>query len=650
MGTVSISEYEVERHFQQLTRWLRMESEAEIARMAERRQLQRDGHAEKSGETLLNMVIVDQTAGLGGLQLVTLGRKPQSSAMPWHRLRVGAPVVISPMNDPSPGSSVSGVVSERGTDTLQVALSRLPDASVWRVDTAADEVTRQRQAAAINRAQSATGRLAHLRRVLMGQRLPEFNPLPDLQLPDYLNPSQQDAIRFARSARDLAVIHGPPGTGKTTTLVALIAEAVQSGEKVLACAPSNTAVDHLLEELVEVGQRAVRIGHPARVTPRLQHHCLDGLLEQHESQVVVKGLRRQAEDLLRQAEKWTRAPRANGERHHLRRAARDLEQEAKALERYMIRSVLDGADVICATTTFNDELLAQRHFDLVVIDEACQSTEPGSWCPLPFADKVVLAGDPQQLPPTVLSLEAAAEGFNCSLMQRQMELHGDSISRLLNVQYRMHEQIMQFSSQQFYQGQLLADASVRHHRLCDLVGVAATPATERTLVFYDTAGAGWEEELEPNGLSKRNPQEAGMVMRVVNEWLEAGVDPLTIGVIAPYAAQVRLLRDLASRREQREAWRGVEIDTVDGFQGREKEAIVISLVRSNHEQELGFMADGRRMNVALTRARRGLTVIGDSATLGIEPFYQDFLQYVTEVDAYRTVWEVDQGLSLGWDA
>jgi superfamily I DNA and/or RNA helicase len=209
---------------------------------------------------------------------------------------------------------------------------------------------------------------------------------------------------------------------------------------------------------------------------------------------------------------------------------------------------------------------------------------------------------------------------------------------------------MQFSSQQFYQGQLLADASVRHHRLCDLVGVAATSATERTFVFYDTAGAGWEEELEPNGLSKRNPQEARLVMQVVNEWLEAGVDPLTIGVIAPYAAQVRLLRDLASRREQREAWRGVEIDTVDGFQGREKEAIVISLVRSNHEQEIGFMADGRRMNVALTRARRGLTVIGDSATLGIEPFYQDFLQYVTEVDAYRTVWEVDQGLSLGWDA
>jgi len=635
----TVSDYDVEQHFRSLARWLKMESEAELARMAERRQQQREGGAEKSGETILNLVIADQTAGLGGLQLVTFRRKSPPIPMPWHRLRVGSPVVVSPVDNTHANAGVSGVVSGRTADSLQVALTQLPEAAVLRIDLAVDEVARQRQSTALARAQSATGRLAQLRRVLLGQRPPDFGIEPELELPPHLNESQQDAIRFARSARDLAVIHGPPGTGKTTTLVALIVQAVAAGEKVLACAPSNTAVDHLLEELIEARQRAVRIGHPARVTPRLQQHSLDGLVDQHESQVVAKALRRQAEDLLRQAEKWTRAPRASGERHHLRRAARDLEQEAKALERYMVRSILDSADIVCATTTFNDDLLGNRHFDLLVIDEACQSTEPGSWCPLPYADKMVLAGDPQQLPPTVLSLEAAAEGFDRSLMQRQMELHGPDISRLLNVQYRMHHQIMDFSSRQFYEGRLVPDESVRHHRLSDLVGVANLPITREPVVFFDSAGASWDEELEPNGLSKRNPREAALALKQVDELLAAGIDPLTIGVIAPYAAQVRLLRDLANRRRPQELWRDVEIDTVDGFQGREKEAIVISLVRSNQIHEIGFLADRRRMNVALTRARRKLIVIGDSATLGIAPFYQEFLDYVTAIGAYRTVWQ-----------
>jgi ATP-dependent RNA/DNA helicase IGHMBP2 len=633
------SDHEVELHFARMVRWLQMESDAEIARLAERKQTQGGGNAEKTGETLLNMIVLDQVAGLGGLQLVTFGRQAKAPPMPWHRLRVGAPVIVSPMDNDHPTASVSGVVSDRRSETLQIAVSRLPEERRLRIDMAVDEVTRQRQSVALRRAQSATGRLAHLRKVLLGQRIPEFGPIAELDLPNYLNASQQDAIRLARAAYDLAVIHGPPGTGKTTTLVALMVQAVLAGEKVLACAPSNTAVDHLLEELVDAGQRVVRIGHPARVTPRLQQHCLDGLMEQHESQVVVKALRRQAEDLLRQAEKWTRAPRASGERHQMRRAARDLEQEAKALERYMARSILDRADIVCATTTFNDDFLGNRHFDLGVIDEACQSTEPGSWCPLPFVDKVVLAGDPQQLPPTVLSLEAAAEGFDRSLMQRVMELYGPSISRLLNVQYRMHEQIMEFSSQQLYEGRLIADPSVRDHRLCGLPNVREQPMTQEPVAFYDSAGANWDEELEPSGLSKRNRNEAKLVLQKVGELLEAGVDPQAIGVIAPYAAQVRLLRDSASKQAPRELWCRVEIDTVDGFQGREKEAIVISMVRSNPQHEIGFLADRRRMNVALTRARRKLIVIGDSATLGIEPFYQAFLQYISEVHAYHTVWE-----------
>jgi superfamily I DNA and/or RNA helicase len=217
-------------------------------------------------------------------------------------------------------------------------------------------------------------------------------------------------------------------------------------------------------------------------------------------------------------------------------------------------------------------------------------------------------------------------------MERLAALYGSAVTRRLTVQYRMHEAIMAFSSREFYDGELEADPSVRTHRLCDLPGVAAGMRTETPVEFIDTAGAGYDEELEPDGESRYNPQEAELVCRKVQALLEAGVAPADVAVIAPYAAQVRLLRD-----KLRVA--GLEVDSVDGFQGREKEAVVLSLVRSNPEGEVGFLADVRRMNVALTRARRKLLVIGDSATLAAHPFYQRLCEYFEEIGAYRSVWE-----------
>jgi ATP-dependent RNA/DNA helicase IGHMBP2 len=268
-----------------------------------------------------------------------------------------------------------------------------------------------------------------------------------------------------------------------------------------------------------------------------------------------------------------------------------------------------------------------------VIDEACQSTEPGCWIPLLRCDRVVLAGDHCQLPPTVLSREAAREGFGVSLLERLAAMHGDKVTRLLTVQYRMHEQIMRFSSSEFYDDQLEADATVCGHRLCELPGVTGSPLTETPVQFIDTAGASYDEEREPDGESRLNPQEAVLVARKVRALLDAGVQPVDIAVIAPYAAQVRRLRRVLAGIE------GLEIDSVDGFQGREKEAVVLSLVRSNNEGEIGFLADVRRINVALTRARRKLLVIGDSATLSILPFYQRLFEYFESVGAYQTVWE-----------
>ena len=440
-------------------------------------------------------------------------------------------------------------------------------------------------------------------------------------------------MRFALSAADVAVIHGPPGTGKTTTLVELILQSVARGDKVLACAPTNTAVDNLLLKLMDARQKVVRIGHPARVSESLQACTLDGLVEQSDEMAIIQSLRREADDLFRQADRYTRARPARGHKTGLRQEARQLLNHARLMEKRTMDHFLDSADVICATITLNESLIGDRHFDLAVIDEACQCVEPGCWIPLLRCDRLVLAGDPFQLPPTILSRPAATAGFQVSLMQRLMELYGDRITRLLNEQYRMHQQIMQFSSQQFYQDQLTADSSVKSHVLADLPDVQANALTQSPILFVDTAGAGWEEEQEPDGLSRMNPREAELILKYTAELIDAGVAAAEIAIIAPYAAQARWLR-------QHNPHENLEIDTVDGFQGREKEAVLITLVRSNPQAEIGFLAETRRMNVALTRARRKLIVVGDSATVGGHAFYSDLLDYVQSQAAYCSVWEV----------
>jgi predicted DNA helicase len=318
----------------------------------------------------------------------------------------------------------------------------------------------------------------------------------------------------------------------------------------------------------------------------------------------------------------------------MRKEARDLLAEARKLESLAIERVLDEARVVCATLTgLDSQLLGQRRFNLAVLDEACQSTEPAAWVPLLRANKLVLAGDHCQLPPTVISTEAAEQGLAVSLMERLIARFGSGISRLLTVQHRMHEAIMGFSNAAFYEGELIAHESVAGHRLCDLPGVQSDSLTESPVQFIDTAGAGYDEELEEDTGSRRNLQEANLAARKVRQLLEAGLNPSHLGVITPYRAQVRRLRELLADVP------ALEIDSVDGFQGREKEAIIVSLVRSNPEGEIGFLSDTRRTNVALTRARRKLIVIGDSATLSNHAFYQLMLTHFEGISAYRSVWE-----------
>lgn len=613
-----------------------MESDAEVERMAERRKARDSAKAEKSGETLLDLVIEDNRNGLGGRHLLTMIKRNREQSMPWHRLRVGSPVVLTTFPDDD-GTSYQGVVSAKKNNSIQIALSRYPDGNRFRIDLAADEVTRRRLMAAVTLVKDSKGRLGHLRNISMGETQPEFggderaNKKP-IEFKTELNESQQAAVQFCLQANDAAIVHGPPGTGKTTTVIELIIQAVARGDRVLACAPSNTAVDNLLERLVAAGQRVVRLGHPARVTETLRQHTLDGLVEDSDEMAIIRSMRREAEEIFRKLDRYTRARPDRGERAAQKREAKQLKSDARLLEKQTIHNLLERADVICATTTLNEDLLGDRWFDLCVIDEACQSTEPGCWIPLSRCDKFILAGDHQQLPPTVLSQEAARAGFDVSLLERMVRIFGDDITRLLSVQYRMHEQIMSFSSDHFYDGELVAHESVAGHLLSDLEFVEPTEFSQTTMTFIDTAGANWDEELEPEGLSKRNPQEAELLLQKAEQLIKAGVKPTEIAIIAPYAAQVRLLRRNSS-------YKAIEIDTVDGFQGREKECVLISTVRSNPEGEIGFLGDARRMNVAITRARRKLIVIGDSATLGVSPFFKSLLDYFEKVGGYRSVWE-----------
>ena len=319
--------------------------------------------------------------------------------------------------------------------------------------------------------------------------------------------------------------------------MAFIRETIRRGNRVLACAPSNTAVDNLLERLIASDQRVVRIGHPARVKDVLRTHTLDALVEEHANMHIARKLLRKAESLFQKADRFTRAKPAPGAKQDMRREAKQLKFEARQLERQAIKDVLDAADVVCATTTIDDELLGDRRFDWVVVDEACQCTEPGCWIPLLRGERILLAGDHLQLPPTVISDEAAEQGYSRSMMERLIETHGSAITRQLVVQYRMHEEIMRFSSERFYSGSLVPDESVRRHTLADFAHVARTSLTERPTMFIDTAGADYDEELEPDGASRLNPAEGRLVLEKVGQLIEAGLPATDIAVIAPYAAQ-----------------------------------------------------------------------------------------------------------------
>jgi len=459
--------------------------------------------------------------------------------------------------------------------------------------------------------------------VLFGGIQPQFSP-PTAVVPHNrgLNEPQLEAIALCLSAQDLACIHGPPGTGKTTTVCELIWQAVKRGERVLACAPSNVAVDNMVERLHAAKLNVVRLGHPARLLPSVVRRSMDVLLYETDSAALARDVRRELEQL--------RTTKSRDGRSARREELRLLRKELRLRERAAIVEVISGAQVVlCTNTGAADKALdLVEAFDMVVIDEAAQALEVSCWIPILRGRKLVLAGDHRQLTPTVVSDAAAKKGLSRTLFERTQDLYGDLCTRMLTLQYRMHTNIMHVSSQALYDGQLQAAESVAGHTLGDMPGVTDADTTRAALVVIDTAGCDLDETSDASG-SHANVGEVEVVVRHLATLLEAGVKAEQIGVITPYNAQLQLLK-----RRIKTAHPALELGTVDGFQGREKEAIVISLVRSNPEHQVGFVADQRRTNVAVTRARRHVAIVCDSETLGRDPFVGAVLKHCEETGMY----------------
>ncbi len=451
---------------------------------------------------------------------------------------------------------------------------------------------------------------------------------------EILNESQNEAVNAVIRSRDLVLVHGPPGTGKTTTLVFAIHELVKAGEQILVCAPSNAAADHISVELGAKEMRVVRIGNISKVSSELLKYTVEGLLENHSRQKELSECKWRALEYRRMAAKYKRNFGAEERRQRdlMYKEARALSSEARLLEDYMISDILKMADVVVTTLVgVESRYLEGRNFNTVIIDEAAQALEPATWIPIIRAQKVILAGDPFQLPPTVKSMEANKQGLGITLMEKCMNTQPGA-AHLLNVQYRMNADIMEFSNLKFYEGKLQAHETVISRKL--RIDAINNDAIE----FIDTAGCGFEETQDAENLSLYNEGEIKVLLQHLEEWAHifSAEKPPSIAVISPYRQQVRKIEE--KLKEKGMPMAGIKVNTVDAFQGQERDIVYISLVRSNNNGDIGFLKDYRRMNVAMTRAKKKLIVIGDSATLSNDRFYSDFLEFVEKKGFYKTAW------------
>ena len=480
-----------------------------------------------------------------------------------------------------------------------------------------DETSYRTMFDALERTMRAKGnRLAYLRDLFYTKMPAQHYSFQPMRFP-WLNPTQEHAVNEVLRAKDVAVVHGPPGTGKTTTLVEAIYETLHRESQVLVCAQSNMAVDWISERLVDRGVSVLRIGNPTRVNDKMLSFTYERRFEAHPDYEMLWAIRKAIREL----------------RQHKKRGSENWHQKMDRLKgraaelEIRIRSELFGEARVIACTLVGSasSLLEGQRFNTLFIDEAAQALEAACWIPIRRVGRVVLAGDHCQLPPTVKSIAALKAGLGRTLMERIVQQKPEVVT-LLGVQYRMNEEIMRFSSDWFYGGQVQSAPQVRHRSILDF---------DVPMEWVESASEEWGEAFVGETFGRINREEAHLTMAILHRYLnkigrqrllEERID---IGIISPYRAQVQYLRQLVKRDDQLKPLRHlISINTVDGFQGQERDIIIISLVRSNEQGQIGFLRDLRRMNVAITRARMKLIIMGDSETMTKHPFYHKLYEYI----------------------
>ena len=461
-------------------------------------------------------------------------------------------------------------------------------------------------------------RLAELRDIFHGTQPASTFSFHPLRFP-WLNATQEEAVNKVLHAKDVAIVHGPPGTGKTTTLVEAVYETLHRENQVLVCAQSNMAVDWISEKLVDRGVSVLRIGNPSRVNDKMLSFTYERRFESHPDYPQLWSIRKAIRELYARSRK-------GAEREAVRQKINSLKDRATELEIRINESLFSEARVIACTLVGSaNRLLTGQKFGTLFIDEAAQALEAACWIPIRKADRVILAGDHCQLPPTVKAPEALRAGLGHTLMQTIVKNKPDTVS-LLKLQYRMNDEIMRFSSEWFYGGMLQSAPEVKYRSILDF---------DTPIEWINTEGLDCNEEFIGENYGRINKSEAelsieqlkGYITKIGRErFLDERID---VGMISPYKAQVQYLRRLVRNDAFFKPYRqAITINTVDGFQGQERDVILISLVRANEEGQIGFLNDLRRMNVAITRARMKLIILGDASTLTRHAFYKKLYTYI----------------------
>lgn len=480
-----------------------------------------------------------------------------------------------------------------------------------------DETSYRLMMEALDRAIKGKGRLGYLRDLFYSRQKAETFVFPAMHFP-YLNPTQEDAVNMVLRAKDVAIVHGPPGTGKTTTLVEAIRETLMRESQVLVCAQSNMAVDWISEKLVDRGINVLRIGNPTRVNDKMLSFTYERRFEAHPDYPHLWAIRKAIREL--------RGKRRGVRGESFHQKLESLKSRATELEIRINNELFSEARVIaCTLVGAANRLLDGQKFGTLFIDEAAQALEAACWIPLRRVSRVVLAGDHCQLPPTVKSIAALKAGLGKTLMERLVETHPEVVT-LLKMQYRMNDEIMRFSSNYFYDGQIESAPNVKYRGILDL---------DIPMEWIDTSSHEFKEEFIGESFGRINKDEAELTLNTLQQYFERiGKQRLLderidVGIISPYRAQVQYLRRLLMKWEFFKPFRRqISINTVDGFQGQERDIIILSMVRSNDEGQIGFLRDLRRMNVAITRARMKVIILGDVPTLTCHPFYRQLWQYI----------------------